>query len=173
MRIPVKWGFALEVVELGADADGDPVTATVATPCAAPSITGKLTERRRIVFQALLVVEAIRTNGAAITYEDWREQAYRLLPGQNQRRDFKAGADWLIANGWASHLDGFVTSSPNIVIPPEIRCTLADVAFAARRAYQPYQVRTMYTSTAVHNSVPTVPPPYRVVRWYGTPQGRN
>jgi len=132
-RDGMRWGFTLDVVELGADADGDPITATVAAPTVAPTIAGRLTPRRKTVLRALCTLEAIRANGASTTWQEWREQAYQSLPpdSKNKRRDFGVAAEWLCANGWVDHLDGHVAISPNIAIPPDVYRTFTDVAFAA------------------------------------------
>jgi len=62
MEIPPNQFFALETVELGEDADGDPVTSAIVVPAGAPAKGARpLSGRDEIATQAL--TEALRVHG--------------------------------------------------------------------------------------------------------------
>jgi hypothetical protein len=117
-----KFGYRIEPVEVGRDADGEPITACVAPPEQSPMKGMILTPSRKIVLRALMTALAIKTNGTShplasnktIDEDDWRETSMRMLPDEdaNKRQTFRRSRDWLIANCYASYFAGRVGLGP-------------------------------------------------------------
>lgn len=107
----------LDVVELGIDEDGDPVTTCVVV--ASDEIQEQRRDRPRVSDGHNLVLTALRIaigecgedrtsnhipHGASVVRLDlWRKYAYAKMTDQNQdakQKAFKRACDWLIANGF-------------------------------------------------------------------------
>nr|WP_213396474.1 AAA family ATPase [Yoonia sp.] len=109
-------GFELEVVELGTDEDGDPITSCVVVPISATS-----TQRRKVpTGNAKAALQALHdaleahgrqvphfpaATGNAVEKSTWYEaflanQGNKNLKSESSRKNFKRAATWLEENGY-------------------------------------------------------------------------
>ena len=113
----MRWGFTLDLVELGVDEDNDPITTLVVSEQvnapAKPSKSPTLSSNEQIALTCL--EKAIKADGrlanvsedqperTVVTEADWRKWYYsEAKPGENQetkRQAFKRSLDALLAKG--------------------------------------------------------------------------
>jgi hypothetical protein len=117
-------GFELEVVELGADEDGDPITSCIVVPTSATSAARRRvpTENAKVALQSLHDALAARGRkvpnvpasvGDAVEESKWREafsakQADKQLQPESIRKNFTRAAEWLKGNGYIETQGEFV-----------------------------------------------------------------
>lgn len=123
----MTWGYRLEVVDFGHDAEGEPITACVAVETAAPP-TGppKLTNNEVFTLRGLVMAASFGTangGGHVVDLERWREVAYRLMPSENadsKRKGFNRAREALVRKGFVHFLDDCYSVAPDLAIPPDI-----------------------------------------------------
>lgn len=118
--------FAGEVVQLGVDADGDPITAFIlsrAAVAAAPVAGSRLSDRQVLALDALR--SAIKEHGdkGAVTVDVWRDEMFRTgvldRDATNPRQDFKRLRDALARMKRIVEQDGFVRQGYAVLgVPP-------------------------------------------------------
>lgn len=122
----MRWGFSLDVVELGMDEDGDPITTLVVNEAAEPPADkaprDRLSDNLQIGLQTLhsamkacAILATVGEDGAelsVITEANWRDCFYREgKPGESQdtkQRAFRRIVDGLQAKKLIGSRDGFV-----------------------------------------------------------------
>ena len=119
-------GFELEVVELGTDEDGDPITSCVVVPISATSTqrrkvpTGNAKAALHALHDALEAhgcqepnFPAASASGNAVEASKWYEaflanQGNKNLKSESSRKNFKRAAKWLEENGHIETRGGYV-----------------------------------------------------------------
>ena len=145
--------FTLDVVELGEDEDGDPVTSCVVKPSDAPATkTAKLSPSNRVAMDALhkAILDLGTTPPAstniprhtkAVHEHQWRDYAYKCAVSGSEKQDskqraFKRAADELRKSGMIGVWDGWVwlAKTPSPDTPDKPRHSQTSPVLSGRNA---------------------------------------
>jgi hypothetical protein len=117
LEIAGEFGFSLQVVELGTNTRGKPVTSCVVVEAAAASSKRKRKpggKVQRTVLKALTNAlvdhgRSVADQRARIVSEElWQREAYKLLSGDSRHKSttFRRSADSLIADEFVGYREG-------------------------------------------------------------------